>query len=339
MGLPYHALALLVSMVVLVYKSEGSDLDMMSFSVLKSRGMSSEEYRRKALEYWTPARIRAAKPVETKPRNPKFNQTSQQGASRKRPDGSGPPIAIDGQLPDQNGTVLGRLISSKNQVVKTVGKVYMSDGYGDYVCSGAVVTAPSGSLIVTAAHCIYDRDTDLWYNSYWLFKPAYDYGDEPLLSWTGIYFTIPTRYANVLYSEANYNFDYGFVVVDRIAGRKISQITGSLGIAFNQPRYQLTYSFGYPVDIGDGEIMSACISRPVQALCGSSDYIGQALRCGMGGGCNGGPWIQNFVDKTGAGYMTGLNSYTCDSDPYMRHGPYFDKNTKSSYDQVKTRLS
>ena len=237
MTLPYHALALLVFMVVLVYKSEGSDVDMMSFSVLKSKAMSSAEYRRRALAYWTPARMRAAKPVESKPRNPKVNQTSQQGASRDHLDGSGPPIAIDGQLPDQNRTVLGRLISSRNQVVTTVGKVYMSDGYGDYLCSGSVVTAPSGSLIVTAAHCIYDRDAGNWYNYYWLFKPAYDYGDEPLLSWTGIYFTIPTAYPNIAYADPNYNFDYGFVVVDRIAGRKITQVTGSLGIAFNQPRY------------------------------------------------------------------------------------------------------
>lgn len=227
-----------------------------------------------------------------------------------------------------------------NELVQTsVGKVYMSDGYGDYLCSGSVVTAPSGSLLVTAAHCIYDRDTQVWFNYYWLFKPAYDYGDEPLLSWTALSFTIPTAYANLAYSDANYNFDYGFVVVDRIAGRKIAQITGSLGIAFNQPRYQLTYSFGYPVNIGEGEIMSVCISRPIKALCASRDYIGQSLRCGMGGGCSGGPWIQNFVDKTGAGYVTGLNSYTCDSDPYFMHGPYFDKNTKSFYDRVKAKLS
>ncbi|CAF4244494.1 unnamed protein product, partial [Rotaria sp. Silwood2] len=91
---------------------------------------------------------------------------------------------------------------------------------------------------------------------------------------------------------------------------------------FNVPRGQLTYSFGYPGNIADAEIMSVCISKPIISKCGLPPrYRGQGLRCGMTQGCSGGPWILNFVGTTGRGYINSVNSYTCQLLPYIMHGP------------------
>jgi hypothetical protein len=51
----------------------------------------------------------------------------------------------------------------------------------------------------------------------------------------------------------------------------------------------------------------------------------------MGGGCSGGPWLQNVVDTTGIGYVTSVNSFTISNVPNVINGPYFDANTKYLY--------
>ncbi|CAF4064885.1 unnamed protein product, partial [Rotaria sp. Silwood1] len=118
----------------------------------------------------------------------------------------------------------------------------------------------------------------------------------------------------------------------------IAPVTGSQGILFNGARYQLTYSFGYPANIAMGEIMSACIGRTLAPLCTYTGYNGQGLRCGMEGGCSGGPWIVNFNSSIGLGYIISVNSFGCGLYPYTLQGPYFDSTIQSLYDATKTLL-
>ncbi len=85
--------------------------------------------------------------------------------------------------------------------------------------------------------------------------------------------------------------------------------------------------------------MSDCFGKALAPKCGVIGYIGQAIHCGMSNGCSGGPWVQNFNLGTGLGYVTSVNSYSCDGyDPYMLNGPYFEKNIKSLYDSIKSKI-
>ncbi|CAF1624662.1 unnamed protein product [Rotaria sp. Silwood1] len=175
------------------------------------------------------------------------------------------------------------------------------------LCSASVVTAPSKSLVATAAHCLFDDSTRTWHTN-WIFVPAYNKRAAPLGIWPARYVTILNAYAPSSASSKNSNYDVGFVVVSPVNTRKIAQVTGSQGIKFNAPRNQLTYSAGYPGNIANGETMSSCTFQTTAPRCGPSGYVGQALRCSMTQGCSSGPWIVDFIGATGlAGNMLKIN--------------------------------
>ncbi|CAF3748246.1 unnamed protein product [Rotaria sp. Silwood1] len=221
--------------------------------------------------------MRKAKPIEELQKNVRFSPASENAFLQILPNSDGSLAIIEPGAAD-NITWQSRLISPNNQATKAAGKVFFSTSSGEAMCSASVVTAPSKSLVVTAAHCLFDDSTRTWYTN-WIFVPVYDEGAAPLGRWVGRYGTILNAYAPSSASSKNYNYDVGFVVVSPVNARKIAQVTGSQGIKFNAPRNQMTFSFGYPGNIADGEIMSACISKTMANRCGAPSYVGQALRC------------------------------------------------------------
>lgn len=319
--------------VFLFAGNEAADTDIVFHEVRKGKAVSADQYRQQLASYWTPERRRAAKPAKF-PRS-RLNRTMapQQDAMKTA---DGPVTLIEGTLPVKNST-FSPALSVANLPTRTVGKVYFSGYDGDYECSASVVAAPSNSLLVTAGHCVFDTDYYDWYFNWW-FVPGYDMGDAALGEWSANYLTTFRGWTDGVY-PTYFTYDVAFVVLDRIGTRRVAQVTGSQGLGINLPRSQLTFSFGYPGDIAYGEIMSACIGTTVPAQCTFTGYTGQALRCGMGQGSSGGPWIQSFVPTTGLGKITSVNSYGCvELAPYFMHGPFFGTSVKTLYDGVKSRV-
>ncbi len=242
---------------------------------------------------------------------------------------------VSGTVPD-NITLLNRAFSLDERIVKTVRKVFLETPNGDAMCSTSVVISTSASLAVTSAHCVYDLDTHRWFTSNWISVLAYDDDVTPLSIWVAKYFTALKGYTESTASSSGLNYDVAFVVVFQNNNKKIVQITSNQGIGFSMSYSQLIMSFGYPSNIANGELMSNCFSQGLVGKYGVKVCIGQTLRCGMMQGCSGGPWSQNFDANKGLGYVTSVNSYTCDL--YMLYGPYFDNNIKALYDSIKSQV-
>lgn len=328
-----YTLVQTVLLFILVHRIGADNPEILSFDFTKPQLSSRSGATAAGLGEWTPERMRAAEPINSIANTDLSSGKPGIPSGKSLLSGNGPFTVIEPATAD-NKVTKSRLISPNNQAVTTAGKVFFRTPSGDSTCSGSVVTAPSGCLVVTAAHCLYDLNTRSWYTN-WIFVPDYDDGAAPLGIWYAKYAQVLQAYSISKATSPNWNYDVAFVVMNRLQSYTIQQITGSQGIVFNANKNLMTYTFGYPANIANAAIMSACISRSLPPTCNVAGYTGQALRCGMGGGCSEGPWILNFNITNGLGYIGSVNSYTCTTSTNMMHGPYFDSNTKSLYDGIK----
>jgi hypothetical protein len=136
----------------------------------------------------------------------------------------------------------------------------------------------------------------------------------------------------------NYNYDVAFFAMDTNDNQHLAQITGSQSIGFNQPRRRKTYSFSYPLNVVDGELLQSCSGIPVLSQYTADDYVGQGLpKCGMKDGSFGGPWLQNFNETAGVGIVYSLNSFTYLPAPNIMNGPVFDSNVRLLWNYMTAR--
>ena len=316
--------ALLVCLLANLYLAQPNDFA--SSSVRLPKGSSIDQYNDNVRKYWTSERLETAKPLDiVLPALPRGRTATNTNFT------TGPTSSIPGTVPT-NSSLLGKAISSNGRQVYTTGKVFFrgADG-GNYMCSAAIVSSNTGDLVSTAGHCVYDATNKVWYNSYWVFIPAYSNGNRPYGTWAGRNFITFNGWTN----SGDWNFDVAFVALSTLNGRHIQSVLGSQGIGWNFARWQKTYSFGYPYNINNGETRSQCVANAQSPSGAASTYRGQRLPCNMRQGCSGGPWLQNVVESTGVGYVTSVNSFLITNLPNYIFGPYFDSNVASLYNTAK----
>jgi V8-like Glu-specific endopeptidase len=287
------------------------------------------------VNFWTDEKLKAAKPVM---RNRKIGSQLNTKIDTT-PDG--PPISVNGLLgslqkatettSDSDRLINKQVFGYTGRQTYTTGKIFWnitSTTYG--MCSGAVVTAGNKDTIVTAGHCCFNHDTNKWYiNQNFIFIPGYKSGARPYGTWAARLMTAYTTWT----ANQNYNYDVCFVnLYTNSKGQHIQDSQGAEGIGYNYPRNALVYSFGYPYNLAQGEIMQYCSGKTASSVYGNG-YVGQTISCDMTGGCSGGPWLQNFDISSGNGYITSLNSFTINSISNHMNGPYFDSNIWSLYQQ------
>jgi hypothetical protein len=244
----------------------------------------------------------------------------------------GPPTQFDGAQNQANRTK-GRALSTTGRHLYTTGRAFWTVGPSTYSCSGVVVPSTTGDLILTSANCIYNTAALTWYrNNSWVFVPGYYNGYAPYGVWPARQLWMRSEFAS---RTPNYNYDVGFVALNRLSGWSIQAYVGSQGIGFNQPRLQLTYSFGYPTNLFGGLWLTYCAGNAQSPSGSLSGYNGQGLGCTMGPGSAGGPRLQYFVESTGVGYVTSVNSFSRSDLPNILHGAYFDSNLLSAYNTAR----
>lgn len=316
--------------------SEKLDPDVVVHDLLVTgkSAMSEGDYQRKLEAFWTPERMKAAKPMSLRTHNGTGNR-GQQAPSKAVDAERGATVIINGELPGVTGSG-SRVATSAFLPTQTAGKVYFTLGFYTYTCSASVVSSPSKSLVVTAAHCVYDVDTQQWATD-WMFVPAYDASNEPRGRWSAKRLVALKQYTDSTSFGKAIHYDVAFAVMSRVSNRRIADVTGSQGIAFNLARTGITYSFGYPANIADGEIMSSCMGRYLSENCGDSTFVGPSRRCGMEGGSSGGPWLQRFNDTTGLGTITSVTSFGCPYlTPYVVYGPAFNSRVQTLYNSIRS---
>lgn len=283
-----------------------------------------------AAEYWTPARMAAAKPLDMT--GPVAGAAAPESAAEAvGSPGSIPGIAVGGGGTGLSSAATEAAISVPrpytNNPDKTVGKVFFTiPGQGNFVCSGTAVNSTNKSLVWTAGHCV-ENGTAGGYHTNWVFVPAYSSsfnGQRPYGTWTA-------RFLNTLNGWAlngDLRYDQGAVVVNRLAGQRLVDRIGGQGLAWNQNATKFRNAFGYPQAFPfNGFTQWRCNGTNTRdVFMPALDRPLKLNNCNLTGGSSGGPWLIN-LPASGLGYVNGVNSYKYNNNPNAMYSPYFGVGT------------
>ena len=183
-----------------------------------------------------------------------------------------------------------------------IGKLFSNAG----TCSASVISG--NNVIVTAAHCCYDRSSKNWIGG-WSFAPAYHNGNAP-------YGTFDWSSATVLNSWINNGDIPSDVCLINLQndsnGRGITYYTGWLGRSWDWPSDQEHHALGYPGNLGNANVLELCTSESFSpsSQCGGDGILNTG--CSMTYGSSGGPWIRNYrSDNWVNSVVHGYDSQSC----------------------------
>ena len=277
---------------------------------------------REALRFWTPTRMRSAKPIDTpKPGSGELASPSAappEGGEDGLLDGAERAVADFAEVADptvpgfrQNGAIF----------------IVLPRHRGLARCSGASVNAPNMSVVFTAGHCVNDGGPRRWLDRDWIFVPGYHDGVRPfgafVAKWLGA--TTPWVY------EGSENADVGAAVVSRNeSGRRLGAAVGGYGIAWNLSPRQVFDVHGYPA--------APPFDGTSQRICEDTPFLGHdlasflwtgplnlGLTCNVTGGGSGGAWtIKGDV-------LNSVTNYGYSDDAATNFGSYFGDAVKALY--------
>jgi hypothetical protein len=302
------------------------------------------------LAYWTPARLRAAKPasVIVAGAKPKAVPVTAKQPGRPgqvpggRPNGHAAvapptktitPEAFPYPYPYDSFTPAWALWRTYPYEVN--GKLFFTNGGSGFVCSATAVASASGTKneneIWTAGHCLVNTESNNQvYDSSAVFIPAYNgnlsnfdpFGE---FVWNGGSATNTAWLRNRDLTEDEAAMTVG---TSSTTGRTLGQAVGWEGFAWNQRPSEQFVAFGYPAaspyngnnlieDIAatgaqDGGISGANATKPI------------AIGNPMTGGSSGGAWNIRWGTSSGPGLINGHNDYKYNSQPLAMYSPYQD---------------
>lgn len=237
-------------------------------------------------------------------------------------------------------------------VQKASGRLLFAMGVGNYyVCSGTVVTddKTGRSIIMTAAHCVFDEETTHAFASNVLFIPDqahttgvetdFDCSNDKVGCWVPSFGVVDVNWTNYIFPD-NIAWDYGYYVVndagahttatysrgdasfpsgnDQVDALDGPQWAGSLPLSFSDPKHDVrksssdfTYALGYSYSY-DPKFMYCAEDMTTN---GSVNWW--LARCGLSGGSSGGPWVQPMDTTSGTGPIISVNSWGYTTGPGM----------------------
>ncbi|CAG8606331.1 5473_t:CDS:1 [Gigaspora margarita] len=183
-----------------------------------------------------------------------------------------------------------------------------SDGTTDY-CTATVIKTDNGNMALTAAHCLWDIETEKW-NSEFYFYPGYNNG-QGFGSVRAYTFTIWKDFT--IYETL---YDYGFIKFYYDDGSKLQDDVGAFDVEFDLPGGDFPVTvFGYPVS---GE-MPNC-PNDGEHICSwqgnSFDFVDsnlpnhewhRGIPIDVGAGSSGGSWIRDYDPNANTGVIDGIS--------------------------------
>lgn len=221
-------------------------------------------------DYWTPARMAAARPAEELLRGVLPATDAVPGEAGRAV--TVRPVVRRGLLDDLIGGLLGGGTPPRPRAVEVPnpeqpparahGRVFFTLDGTPYYCSATVVRSKTRRLVVTAGHCAYDRGQ---FASRWMFVPAYRQKSEPFGRWMAKRIAVPKRWqvttSNADPADDDLRYDVAMVTLRSNKGKRIQQVVGARGIGFNKARDRVYQAFGYPaISPFDGERPYMCVS-------------------------------------------------------------------------------
>lgn len=263
------------------------------------------------LGHWTTAAMRGARDADL------LSDDSSNGAAGAPSAGQG--AKQQGQAPAD---------SSLKYPLSTVGKIFFSDSSGlNYVCSGTAVISSNQSVVDTAGHCLYWQRN--WTRNV-IFCPLYDHGTTPFGCWAARALEVPSDWIDARPNDLHH--DFGMAIVAPNAGKKLTDVVGGVGWAYNQTPEQTFYAYGYPAASPfDGQSRQSCDPAAGKSWQHGGGTV-VSIPCNMTGGSSGGPW---FVQIDGSWYLNGHNDFTSSLQYGHMFSPYYDDTWYAMYTQAR----
>ncbi|WP_055591201.1 trypsin-like serine peptidase [Peterkaempfera griseoplana] len=272
--------------------------------------------------YWTAARLRAARPIPLPTRSGIPGPTASVAASEaplppRKGDGASPtaPHQPGGGGPDgghrsSSAPAARRWGSQGTMPARTTGKLYFTTPMGDASCTATVINSPHRNTVWTAGHCVHPAGggAGAYYDDF-MFVPDADNGQDPHGRWTFRFATTPQAWQE----SGDWHYDMAALAFyPQQDGGNLADRLGAQGYYFGGGTdFPRVVDFGYP---SDGYRRSDFTGRnlwycegPTSAVSTTDDLM--TLRCDMGHGCSGGPWIVDLQADRGWGYIVGTNSH------------------------------
>jgi hypothetical protein len=299
------------------------------------------------LEWWTPARMAAAKDVtvisvKAPSKQEPVGQGTTYGASGKvaggrpadapaaRTGAASPQVAAGFTYPFPYDSWNVPKGSYTKYPYSVNGKIFFRNDGGTFVCSGTVVPSVNGgnneNEVWTAGHCLVntEKETKVWDTSL-EFVPAWHKSStdtEPfgVYTWTGSAESSSAWF----YTRDIREDEAAFQVNENSTGDILGNETGWAGFAWGQSTNEQFVAFGYPaakpyngnnevIDLGASAVLTTGIGGAGDPLIG----IGNP----MTGGSSGGGWMVGWT-STATGYVEGHNDWKYTAQPLAMYSPY-----------------
>ncbi|MEH0935424.1 trypsin-like serine peptidase [Micromonospora psammae] len=280
------------------------------------RAITNAAVAKEVAAFWTPERMAKAVDLDVKRVGPPESPNR-----ARKPDGPAGTVA-----PVAPRIASGDDVSILLTESQTVGKVYFTTPNGGTAsCSASTTASGKRRLVVTAGHCVHQGRGGQWYGN-WQFVPRYRSGVRPFGTFVAYQLTARTAWIN----NSSHDEDMGIAIMHNGGsyGLKVVDTVGGNGLRWNWGyNVPLVTALGYPSNLGGGESQQYCQS-------GTWHAGGQQIRmwCNMTYGSSGGPWLQEYNDQNGLGYINSVVSHGDNPGNGQFDGPYFDNDIKSLYD-------
>ena len=338
---------LLVSSLLVAFSgaSAGREVGISRLSDEASVSRISHRAAARADRYWTDRRMASATPYTLRTtRGSADEEAPAQAPARDVSVVAGSAPALTRAAPNfSSHTVEGYWSgSSRTMPARAIGKMFfvawdpLSRSYQNFVCSGSVVGAENGSVVWTAAHCLYDTVINRWHTNV-RFCPGYNptRGCNEFGTWTQRIRSVPTAYINSIgcsytanggttCDNATGNLDNGAMAVYRINNVTLQAWVGAHTLGLNS-WYGYRYAFGYPRNKNSGWSLYVCQARNTVA------HNHLLIPCTATGGSSGGPWISN-PSSAWIGTVYSVNSH---GNSTVMHGPYQGQAALNVYNAVR----
>jgi hypothetical protein len=265
--------------------------------------------------------------------------------------GGEPPVGNDDTVSNADWTGEGAVQTAAGRLYFEMPDNARRKGrWGGYVCSGTAVTdsavgdsAVGRSIILTAAHCVYD---DLYkaFARNVLFIPDQagtsgsgtdlECDNDPMGCWAPSFGVVDMDWTTSVF-PANIAWDYAYYVVNDTGAHSgaaasddsLETAAGALSIDFTTPDFNdgtagantddFTYALGYSYNVDPNFMYCA------EDMTDEGAVNWWLPSCGLSGGSSGGPWVQPMDTDTGDGPVISVNSWGFIGSPGMA-GPRLD---------------
>lgn len=299
---------------------------------MSSGGRTAAQYRKQVAKYWTPARMKHAKPADnafSRKKLASVTKAAKKALAHTASTKSAPKVRPMAKVSHHKGHKPKVHVSKKTKMTPTAGKVFFRRKGKDYVCSGSTIPSKYNNVVLTAGHCVYMSkhwDTKFYY------VPYYHNGKAPFGGYSGktLYTTSQWYKHNNKLSYA-FQYDIGMVTTRIWKGHHVGTRTGWNGIMFSAATTHNIWDFGYPAESPyHGKKMHLEHRRAHRW----GKRYALIIKSKWTGGCSGGPWLYLYKKHRRWGYAYGVNSIGPSHGTGWLATPYFGAWAKKLWKHV-----